>query len=45
MEFKRKTVWEMLTWLEEEGYSQKIRDVFEGVIVILALCNLPAQCF
>ena len=31
MDFKTKTVEELLTWLENKGYDEWIREVFEGI--------------
>ena len=34
MDFKKKTVEEMLTWLECKGYDEWIREVFEGLFIL-----------
>ena len=31
MDFRKKTVEEMLTWLESKGYDEWTREVFEGL--------------
>jgi len=32
MDFKSKTVEEMLLWLESKGYDEWIREAFEGLV-------------
>ena len=44
MDFKKKSVEDMLTWLENKGYSEWVRESFEGQIssaYIVALQLLP----
>ena len=31
MDFKNKTVGEVLTWLEQKGFDEWVREVFEGL--------------
>jgi len=30
MDFKSKTAEELLEWLDQEGYSSRVREVFQG---------------
>ena len=39
MDMKKKTVEEMLMWLKQEGYSQRIVDAFEGVCIYAIQLN------
>ena len=36
MDFRTKTVEELLTWLENKGYDEWIREVFEGLLFLFS---------